>query len=257
MLRHYDDLGLLRPAEVDPDTGYRLYHHAQLSVGLLVRRLRDLEMPLSAITAVLGDSTTVDVSRVVAALRAHQTSLEADAQALTQRLAEAADLINQLEGETMRTFTLSQRDDEHVVSVREPLASYESEEAQWGRVMSLLGQSGIGYGDLTMAGNVVHDTEAKSHDCDVELWVQLREVPEALTPPLATRALPGGTVLSHIVTGGYHEVDFPAEWSALAAEAGRRGLAVSGPSLQRYLVGPRNGCPPQEYQTELCLTVSE
>ena len=31
MLRHYDALGLLRPAHVDPVTGYRSYRAAQLS----------------------------------------------------------------------------------------------------------------------------------------------------------------------------------------------------------------------------------
>jgi hypothetical protein len=38
-LRHYDDLGLLRPAWVDPDSGYRYYRADQareaLSIGLL------------------------------------------------------------------------------------------------------------------------------------------------------------------------------------------------------------------------------
>ena len=31
MLRHYDAIGLLRPAHVDPDTAYRYYDEAQLS----------------------------------------------------------------------------------------------------------------------------------------------------------------------------------------------------------------------------------
>jgi DNA-binding transcriptional MerR regulator len=45
-LRHYHDLGLLEPAEVDPATGYRYYDTAQVEVARLIRRFRDLDMPV-------------------------------------------------------------------------------------------------------------------------------------------------------------------------------------------------------------------
>ena len=32
MLRHYDDVGLLKPAEIDPWTGYRLYSVEQIKI---------------------------------------------------------------------------------------------------------------------------------------------------------------------------------------------------------------------------------
>ena len=31
-LRYYDEMGLLKPVEVDPFTGYRLYEHGQLTI---------------------------------------------------------------------------------------------------------------------------------------------------------------------------------------------------------------------------------
>jgi DNA-binding transcriptional MerR regulator len=42
-LRHYDRIGLLRPAAVDPVTGYRRYHTEQIDQARLIRRLRDLD----------------------------------------------------------------------------------------------------------------------------------------------------------------------------------------------------------------------
>ncbi|WP_348775098.1 MerR family transcriptional regulator [Solwaraspora sp. WMMD791] len=39
-LRIYADLGLLRPAAVDPDSGYRYYAPDQLELARLVARLR-------------------------------------------------------------------------------------------------------------------------------------------------------------------------------------------------------------------------
>lgn len=52
-LRHYDDIGLLVPAEVDPSSGYRRYRAAQVPSAHLIRRLRDLDMPLPEIGLVL------------------------------------------------------------------------------------------------------------------------------------------------------------------------------------------------------------
>ncbi len=53
-LRHYDELDLLRPAWVDPETGYRSYRRDQLEAARLIVRLRDLEVPLETIRAFLG-----------------------------------------------------------------------------------------------------------------------------------------------------------------------------------------------------------
>ncbi|WP_042386408.1 MerR family transcriptional regulator [Streptacidiphilus melanogenes] len=51
-LRLYDELGLLRPAHVDPASGYRYYEPVQLERARLVARLRLLGMPLARITSV-------------------------------------------------------------------------------------------------------------------------------------------------------------------------------------------------------------
>src|SRR5689334_14168176 len=60
-LRHYDELGLLRPAAVDPDTGYRLYASGQVERAEAIRLLRRLEVPLDDVATLLasGDPATV------------------------------------------------------------------------------------------------------------------------------------------------------------------------------------------------------
>jgi DNA-binding transcriptional MerR regulator len=52
-LRHYHDVGLLEPSSVDPSSGYRLYSAAQVGTAQVIRRFRDLDMPLEQIRAVL------------------------------------------------------------------------------------------------------------------------------------------------------------------------------------------------------------
>jgi len=52
-LRHYHDVGLLTPAEIDPASGYRFYEPGQVQVAQVIRRFRDLGMPLDEIREVL------------------------------------------------------------------------------------------------------------------------------------------------------------------------------------------------------------
>jgi DNA-binding transcriptional MerR regulator/effector-binding domain-containing protein len=54
MLRHYHQVGLLEPATVNPETGYRYYAAGQIPAAQVIRRLRDLDMPVADIKAVLA-----------------------------------------------------------------------------------------------------------------------------------------------------------------------------------------------------------
>jgi DNA-binding transcriptional MerR regulator len=64
-LRHYDDLDILRPARVDPETGYRSYRRDQLETARLIVRLRDLEVPLDGIRAYLGTDDPAERRRLL------------------------------------------------------------------------------------------------------------------------------------------------------------------------------------------------
>jgi len=53
-LRHYDEIGLLRPARVDEWTGYRYYALSQARDAEAIRRLRSLDVPLDEVAELLG-----------------------------------------------------------------------------------------------------------------------------------------------------------------------------------------------------------
>ena len=57
-LRHYHEVGLLEPNRVDPATGYRYYARGQVPTAQVVRRLRELGMPIADVRAVLASSPT-------------------------------------------------------------------------------------------------------------------------------------------------------------------------------------------------------
>lgn len=52
-LRHYHDVGLLAPAAIDRDSGYRYYRPDQVATAQVIRRFRDLGMPVDEVRAVL------------------------------------------------------------------------------------------------------------------------------------------------------------------------------------------------------------
>jgi len=69
-LRHYDELGILQPADVDRFTAYRRYRRAQIEVARMIRRLRDLELPIDEIRAVLAADDPAEQRRLIADHRA-------------------------------------------------------------------------------------------------------------------------------------------------------------------------------------------
>jgi len=68
-LRHYAEIGLLVPARVDPDTGYRYYTEEQLAPARRIALLRDLDVPLDLIRT-LRDATPDELRKRLARHRA-------------------------------------------------------------------------------------------------------------------------------------------------------------------------------------------
>jgi DNA-binding transcriptional MerR regulator len=82
-LRHYDELDVLRPADVDRFTGYRRYRPDQLGIARTIGRLRDLEVPIEEIRAVLAADDPADQRRRIGA---HERRLQARADRLGRLL---------------------------------------------------------------------------------------------------------------------------------------------------------------------------
>jgi DNA-binding transcriptional MerR regulator len=82
-LRHYDELDLLRPADIDRVTAYRRYRRGQLETARTIARLRDLELPLDDIREVLAMDDPAAQRRVIAA---HRARIEACSNRLTRLL---------------------------------------------------------------------------------------------------------------------------------------------------------------------------
>jgi DNA-binding transcriptional MerR regulator len=93
MLRHYDALGLLRPAHVDPATGYRYYQAGQLTRLNRIIALKGLGFTLGQVGELLGESTSgepVSGERLRGMFQLRHAELQA-------RIAQETDRLRQVE----------------------------------------------------------------------------------------------------------------------------------------------------------------
>lgn len=97
MLRHYDAIGLLRPARTDPVTGYRFYEAAQLARLNRIIALKDLGFSLQQVGAILAEEVSVPELRGM--LRLRQAELSAALTAAGARLAQVEARLRTIESE--------------------------------------------------------------------------------------------------------------------------------------------------------------
>lgn len=111
-LRHYDELGLLPPARVDPATGYRYYAPEQVRPARLIAVLRGLDLPLAEI----GPLLTASQEEIRARLVEHRTAVDARLWRL-QRLAHRLRRLDKEDLMGPSEFTLDP-DDERRLAAR-------------------------------------------------------------------------------------------------------------------------------------------
>jgi DNA-binding transcriptional MerR regulator len=89
-LRYYHRVGVLEPADVDADIGYRRYGTEQIPVAQVIRCFRDLDMPLEEIQSVLNAPDLAARNRVIAS---HLGRLEATLERTQHTTALLRDLL--------------------------------------------------------------------------------------------------------------------------------------------------------------------
>jgi len=149
-LRLYDDLGLLPPAWVDPESGYRYYDPAQLAEARTVAWLRRLGMPLARIRQLRG----LTPAAAAAGIAAYWAECEAD-HAVRRDLAAA--LISELSGEETGMTAAGDLEIRHAAGTDAGLVRARNEDAAYAGPRLLAVADGLGAGgggDLASAAAV-------------------------------------------------------------------------------------------------------
>ena len=89
-LRYYDEIDLVKPEVVDPETGYRYYSTGQFEQLNTIRYLRELDVPLSEIHDFLHNRETEKMEQIlqtqIAQVEQKQKDLENDKKKLRSRI---------------------------------------------------------------------------------------------------------------------------------------------------------------------------
>jgi DNA-binding transcriptional MerR regulator len=227
-LRHYHDVGLLEPADIDPSTGYRRYATSQVPVAQAIRRFRDLDMPLEEIRLVLAAPDSATGSR---ALLRHLERMQHQLEQ-TQRTVSSLQEVLSGQIDAAGRVEIRRLDAVHVLSetarVRfEECSTWLPEAFQ--RLHHEANRSGA---SVTGSDGALYSSEFFEDDLgDVTAFIPVPDgVHGGTTLPACTVA-----ILTH--DGPFEDLD--RTYGALGSVVAERGIAGTGPIREHYLTESR------------------
>ena len=252
MLRHYDEIGLLHPAETDRETDYRYYCEAQLLQAARIVSLREMGFPLAEIRRMLAlydDRAALDACFALqeAALRAAQRET---AQKL--RLLETARERLRKEEPMKYNVTIKTLPERYAACVHMTIPRYQDEGMVWGVLCSETDAMKLVPDDPCYCSVTFLDAEWKEHDVEIEAQKTVKGTyPD--TAHVKFRTLPPVTYAGCVFRGGYEQT---GEVIAAVTEWIREnGYRPAGAMFNIYHVSPHETQNPEEFVTEVCIPV--
>jgi DNA-binding transcriptional MerR regulator len=244
-LRHYHDRGLLVPSEVDPGTGYRRYTTDQIPAAQVIRRFRDLDMPLEQIQAVLDAPDLLIRNRLISA---HLTRLEQDLARTQGAVASLRDLL----ADPAELAPVSHRRVPATLAAAVTSVVGAPELLPWfrgalGELLATLQASGV---EPAGPAGGSYATELFSEEKgEATVFVPSRtEVP--LVGRVTPRTIPAAELAVIVHSGSHDDVD--RSYGALASYVADHALSVDGPVREYYLVGRADTADESAWRTEIC-----
>jgi effector-binding domain-containing protein len=232
-LRFYDEMGLLKPAQVDEVNGYRYYATSQLPRLNRILALKDLGFTLDQIASLLQADLPAEQLRGMLLLKQAQIQRQMqDEQAL---LARVAARLRQIEDEGKMSdydVVIKNVKPMKVALVRDVLPIYKE-------ILRLRNEV---YAFLSLArlrpagpwGAIWHENEYKERDVDASGYVPVEgDAPGGDRVTLAT--LPAATMASVIHHGSYS--DLIHAYAAIPARIESNGYRIVGHNREIYLEG--------------------
>jgi DNA-binding transcriptional MerR regulator/effector-binding domain-containing protein len=252
-LRHYHDVGVLEPAAIDGYTGYRSYEAGQVPSAQVIRRLRDLGMPLESIRAVLAAPDVAARNREIAA---HLGRMERQ---LAQTQASVAGLRALLESPAARpAVELRAIPAVTAIGVRDVVGVDEF--IEWGTAAFDVVAGALAAAGLTAAGpfGALYPGDFFEQErAELTLFLPVTEA------GLGAARLPAGRVellripaieAAIVVHEGAAD-DIDRTYGALGTAVAERAIGVDGPIREYYLVGFAETDDESKHRTEVCWPV--
>ena len=250
MLRHYDDIGLLKPAETDNFTGYRYYREDQLFIIGRITALKDMGFALADIIRIL--EVQDDKDKMDAFLSERQKELKELSQETEYKLMLLDTARRRLreEQEMKYDVTIKTIPERYAVTVQTIIPRYEDEAMAWammGEVKTPLVPDEPCYAIAEFL-----DEEFKEENIEIVVSMAVKGKYED-TEHVKFKTLPAVKVASCIIKGDYSQVANAT--ATVATWANENKYKVNGHMFNIYHVGPGQTQNPDEFVTEICLPV--
>ncbi len=243
-LRHYHETGLLLPTHVDPQTGYRRYATEQIQTAQIIRRFRDLDMPLNEILAVLSASD-VDIRNEL--ISAHLRRLEDDLARTQTAVASLRDLLqhpgSSAEIKHRKVAAIAVAAITEVLQLKDALAWFSG---AFGELHAALEAQRI---VPTGPAGGVYSNALFSHargEATVFLPCDKKMRAVGRVAPLDIPAVELATVIHE---GSHDNIDIA--YGELATYVTKHALAVDGPLREYYIVGRQETADASAWRTEV------
>jgi DNA-binding transcriptional MerR regulator len=230
-LRHYDEIGLFKPARVDPSSGYRFYSTNQLPQLNRILALKDLGLSLEQIKELMAEDVPLDQLRGM--LRMKQTELQGLIDEEQERLDRVAARLRQIEREgAMPEYGVVKKKIKKMkaATLRQTLPHCGAIPEQIGQVFAYIGQNrGFPVGPPM---SLYHDHEYRERDVDVETVVPVKgSIKDG--EGIVIRELPAIEAAVLIHNGDVKDIGQAYEAAGHWIEA--NGYQITGPLRERYL----------------------
>jgi predicted transcriptional regulator YdeE/DNA-binding transcriptional MerR regulator len=235
-LRHYDKLGLLKPAWVDRFTGYRYYALDQLPRLNRILALKDLRFSLEEVRRLLQDD--VPAAEMRGMLRLKRAELERLVRTERSRLERVEARLRRIEQEGQmpdHEVVLKSVPPRTVVGIRRVIPGYHEVGRLFAELDEYLEHHGLATGALAPRIAVYYEVQGNEQGIDAEVAVPVAAA--RAKPPAVVHELPGVRSMACLVhQGGYDSLG--DAYSAAMAWIEGNGFRVAGPTREVYLHEP-------------------
>ncbi|MDK2966254.1 MerR family transcriptional regulator [Lacrimispora sp.] len=248
MLRYYDEAGLLKPAEIDPWTGYRMYSVEQIPVLNKIIYLRDSGFTVSEIAAALrlSDDRALVSQLDMKYLEVEQT-IRTEQEKLNKIQLAKSELLNN-KGEMHYNISIRSIPGYPVLSLRRTLPDYYAEGDLWQELSILAIEHQIQLSKGTFS--IYHDLEYKEKDVEVELCAPVKKLGKSIDGLMFRNVEPVPRMACTMVYGAFSNI--AGAYRAFAKWLQKNSqFEMSGPTRQIVHRGPWNESSPEKYLTEL------
>ncbi|MHC1782695.1 MAG: MerR family transcriptional regulator [Anaerolineaceae bacterium] len=256
-LRFYDEMGLLKPSQIDRFTSYRYYTVDQLPRLNRILALKDLGFSLEQIRQILEQDLAPAELRGM--LRLKQAEIQQEMDIERARLERIEARLRQIEQENPMSkydVVIKKVSPITVVSAREIIPQYGEIGRLIGEVFGFLGRSGIQPAGAPFT--IWHDHDFKDTEVDAELAVPVN-LPAANAingnEKVKVSQLPAAEMACVIHQGSYD--DFGQAYTALGEWIEANGYRICGSNREIYLSGPESSSDPTNYVTEIQFPVEK